>query len=512
MKMVKHNGNMVPFFAADGKGSGDLKKAMYGMMVRRAQEGAMITDPPKNGDDKVISPRFSYVSTPQFGGAFQEDTEGMVKATSPDKIDAFNITLPESNMLEDLDEATKQTILGSNWANQNLTGEGNLDEQYNEYAARTRNAIEENPSEFLEAINAAIEDDHPSFESLKGKSDEEKISIATAYMTDKKIGAFHGAIRFNEEMVPDSLMFNPNVFEGAGYRFSVTEETQDKINSGQYSIDEIFDLVQNDSGTGKKNSLQMPLYVFGVGNKVVKGEDANRFIKEGIAAGVDMTDRNSTETKDFVNAFMEKNGSVSAEKTEFTDGEGGRGSFQIPKLTFENASNIVLDLAEGSLQSGNKKAAETREEFNKRKSIWLQGYKRAQEAGNLESYRKSHPEPVFGRRTMNEGGMLPTGMRVKKAREGAKITASNKDLADFFRRRKKNKHTQREKTFSPQVTDSEITDEFTKISSGSDFQRSKFNPMPGRTSYKDQFGNKIVVRDRGDKGKTVKPIFKRFGF
>lgn len=39
MKMVKVNGKMVPFFAADGKGSGDLKKAMYGMKMKSMGEG-----------------------------------------------------------------------------------------------------------------------------------------------------------------------------------------------------------------------------------------------------------------------------------------------------------------------------------------------------------------------------------------------------------------------------------------------------------------------------------------
>lgn len=37
--MVKVNGKMVPFFAADGKGSGDLKKAMYGMKMKSMGDG-----------------------------------------------------------------------------------------------------------------------------------------------------------------------------------------------------------------------------------------------------------------------------------------------------------------------------------------------------------------------------------------------------------------------------------------------------------------------------------------
>ena len=40
--MVRVGDKMVPEFAADGKGSNDLKKAMYGAMVKRAKYGAEI--------------------------------------------------------------------------------------------------------------------------------------------------------------------------------------------------------------------------------------------------------------------------------------------------------------------------------------------------------------------------------------------------------------------------------------------------------------------------------------
>lgn len=43
MKMVRVGGKRVPFFAADGKGSNDLKKAMYGMKVKRAEEGTKVS-------------------------------------------------------------------------------------------------------------------------------------------------------------------------------------------------------------------------------------------------------------------------------------------------------------------------------------------------------------------------------------------------------------------------------------------------------------------------------------
>jgi hypothetical protein len=42
MKMVKVGGKEVPFFAADGKGGNDLRKAMYGMKMKRAEEGTKV--------------------------------------------------------------------------------------------------------------------------------------------------------------------------------------------------------------------------------------------------------------------------------------------------------------------------------------------------------------------------------------------------------------------------------------------------------------------------------------
>lgn len=48
--MVKVNGKMVPFFAADGKGSGDLKKAMYGMKMKSMGDGGKMYKYMKGGE------------------------------------------------------------------------------------------------------------------------------------------------------------------------------------------------------------------------------------------------------------------------------------------------------------------------------------------------------------------------------------------------------------------------------------------------------------------------------
>lgn len=50
--MVKVNGKMVPFFAADGKGSGDLKKAMYGMKMKSMAGGGGVY-PKEQGVDRT---------------------------------------------------------------------------------------------------------------------------------------------------------------------------------------------------------------------------------------------------------------------------------------------------------------------------------------------------------------------------------------------------------------------------------------------------------------------------
>lgn len=48
--MVKVNGKMVPFYAADGKGSGDLKKAMYGMKMKSMGGGGKMYKYMKGGE------------------------------------------------------------------------------------------------------------------------------------------------------------------------------------------------------------------------------------------------------------------------------------------------------------------------------------------------------------------------------------------------------------------------------------------------------------------------------
>ena len=62
--------------------------------------------------------------------------------------------------------------------------------------------MSENPTQALSAINEMIESGNKNFQGLKGLPDEEKLEMATSYMTDKKIGDFHGALKLTETEVP----------------------------------------------------------------------------------------------------------------------------------------------------------------------------------------------------------------------------------------------------------------------------------------------------------------------
>ena len=94
MKMVKHNGKTVPFFAADGKGSKDLKKAMYGMKMRRAEEGTMVDKTPKG---KKATPEESL----KFAEEMLKDTKQRLKALGGEDRFDYKETLKERRMLKE---------------------------------------------------------------------------------------------------------------------------------------------------------------------------------------------------------------------------------------------------------------------------------------------------------------------------------------------------------------------------------------------------------------------------
>jgi hypothetical protein len=161
--------------------------------------GGIVHDHPHTDPTKKVANNTRWENTVS---ATYRDNEGLKEAVSPGKIDAYNFSLPSSGLLEDLDEETKSTIRNSDFGKKYLSGEGSIDDQYNAYATKAARHMSENPTQVLSAINEMIESGNKNFQGLKGKTDEEKLKLATSYMTDKKIGDFHGALELTKTEVP----------------------------------------------------------------------------------------------------------------------------------------------------------------------------------------------------------------------------------------------------------------------------------------------------------------------
>jgi hypothetical protein len=252
-----------------------FKQSMaLGGLVKKYQNGGVEGDPNKIDTaidpTKNVSPRYTDEQVLTLSD-FPEN-EGMQQATSEGKIDAFNFSLPESGSLDDLDDQTKQDILATDFGQEHLSGEGSLDDQYNAYAATVINTINNNPEEALQAINAAIESGNESFQGLKGMSDAEKLQTAKSYMTDKKIGNFHTAFKFDTVSTPKIQMFDPR------------------------KIPNMIDRGQN-----------LEPVVVAVGDRAIPNGKAMEFRDAAIEAGIDPS-KSSPEFIKFFNTWVEENG------------------------------------------------------------------------------------------------------------------------------------------------------------------------------------------------------------
>jgi hypothetical protein len=163
-------------------------------------------DPKKPSTSVVRNP---YTTVPSADVSYRNN-EGMQQATSQGKIDAYNFSLPESGNLDDMDDEMKSRLRGTDFGKEYLSGDGSLDQQYQAYSNKVNAFIDENPGETLTAINKMIESGNENFKVLEGKSDAEKLAMARRYMTDKKIGDFHGAITFGEKIMPTTSFYDPN--------------------------------------------------------------------------------------------------------------------------------------------------------------------------------------------------------------------------------------------------------------------------------------------------------------
>lgn len=240
------------------------------------------TDPKKKKDTSTVRDNFERVPTASVSYRNNED---MMKAQSEGKIDAYNFELPASGMLDDLDEATKERLVGTDFGDEYLSGEGSLDAQYNAYAAKVNTFMESDPEGALAVVNQMIESGNPNFQVLQGKSDAEKLDMAKRYMTDKKIGDFHGAITFGEKIMPKSSFYDPtDAVSQAGFR------------GGSYNK-----------------------VLRSVGDKMLKPGDVMAFQRFADEMGIDVSEDTADSRRAF-NMFVDERGSGDFSKGQY-DGE-----------------------------------------------------------------------------------------------------------------------------------------------------------------------------------------------
>ena len=246
-------------------GSVDRLRMALGGKMKYAQEGTMIEGDPKKKDyysDRTMSAQqTSY-----------RDNEGMQEASSPGKIDAYNFDVPASGRLSDLPQEQQDMLRQTPFGQAYLSGDGDIDEQYNRYAAKVVNGINEDPEGALKAINSMIESGNPNFQGLAGMSDQEKLDTAKRYMTDRRVGDFHGAISFAEEFRPRAAFYDPtDAVRGAGFK----------------------------GYNGKP-------VIYGIGDRTLAQSDVPSFMRAAEEAGVDVTE-DSPEARDFLEYFMNQN-------------------------------------------------------------------------------------------------------------------------------------------------------------------------------------------------------------
>lgn len=229
---------------------------------------------------KTAASPYSPVAQETITANFRNN-EGMQEAQSPGKIDAYNFQLPPSGSLDDLGDNMKQTLIKSDFGKDYLSGDGSLDQQYNKYSAKVVGYMKRNPDQALSAINQMIESGNENFQGLKGKSDAEKLAMATTYMTDKKIGDFHGALMLGELTVPRVSYHTPP---------SVTQRSE----------------------VGK-GPVERKGFMVSIGNRAVRNEDAVKMLEQAKAEGVDLSGSESgvpnRDAVNFLERFMDENGS-----------------------------------------------------------------------------------------------------------------------------------------------------------------------------------------------------------
>ena len=240
-----------------------------------AEEG---NDVPNGDPKKEKSP---YFRTEDVASVAYTSNEGMRSAQSEGKIDAYNFDVPAGG-LDAMPPEEQERLRNTPFGKKYLKGSGSLDAQYQRYSAKVNRFINENPDKALAAADEMIASGNSNFaRALEGKSDEEKLRLMRSYMTDKKIGDFHGAIEFDRMAVPTVAYHTP-------------KETHSRSRVGE--------------GPVKRKG-----FMVAVGNRAVKSEDAVRMLEQAEAEGIDLTGTAdgtpNPDAIDFLERFMDENGS-----------------------------------------------------------------------------------------------------------------------------------------------------------------------------------------------------------
>lgn len=303
-------------------GSVDRLRMAFGGKMVYGENGVEID---KEGDPPKSKPS-PYNLTKETITANFRNNEGMQEAQSPGKIDAYNFQLPPSGSLDDLDDEMKQTLVESEFGRDYLSGEGSLDQKYNKYATKVVGFMKRNPDQALSAINQMIESGNENFQGLKGKSDAEKLAAATSYMTDKKIGDFHGALTLGKMSVPTVSYYRPK-----------TPITRSEVGKGP---------------------IERPGIMVSVGSRAVKGEQVIDLLKQAEAEGIDLTGNSSgmpdPDAVNFLERFMDKNGSQERGPEYQDDGGFSQGG-----MSFGAADQYFIDMDKRAAREQLQRAEQT---------------------------------------------------------------------------------------------------------------------------------------------------------
>ena len=218
--------------------------------------------------------------------------EGFQQAQNPSNVGAFNLTTgdgqafdPQTSSLDnDLSEEQKKNVLGSEFGQNHLSGEGSLDDQYRVYTADVNNYFEgRGPEKMLEEVKQNIANDPEYAKHFKNANEDDFVNIALTKATDKLIGPAHGSL--------------------------YTEKKSAPLTAGYTSRDYITTVgnpwQKNDGGDGEDPSSNT--FIASVGNRAVHPDHIMDFYRIAKANNIDVQE-DSPETRKFINSFIDKTG------------------------------------------------------------------------------------------------------------------------------------------------------------------------------------------------------------